>query len=125
MSDNTPAEAPKANAFMNAPESKKLLTVIGVYCGIIANLLISTSNATVLPAAAADIGGMDIYGLAQSISSVLSVALMPVFGFIAARNPHLKRILCTIGLAGGACVLLLFLSVWANDAFWCEPLPPT
>ena len=30
MSDNTSAEAPKANAFMNAPESKKLLTVIGV-----------------------------------------------------------------------------------------------
>ena len=107
MPENTAEQVQQTNAFMRAPEGKKLLTVIGVYCGIIANLLISTSNATVLPAAAADIGGMDIYGLAQSISSVLSVALMPVFGFIAARNPHLKRILCTIGLAGGACVLLV------------------
>ena len=124
MNEKETAEVKETNAFMRAPESKKFLTVIGVYCGIIANLLISTSNATVLPAAAAEIGGMDIYGLAQSISSVLSVALMPVFGFIAARNPHLKRILCTIGLAGGACVLLVraiatnMMMIVVANVFW-------
>ena len=53
MNEKETAEVKETNAFMRAPESKKFLTVIGVYCGIIANLLISTSNATVLPAAPA------------------------------------------------------------------------
>lgn len=97
----------KANPFLDAPNSKKLMTVIGVYCGVIANLLVSMTNSTLFPAAAADIGGMEIYGLAQGISGILSVASMPIFGFIAARNPHLKRTLLALGLGVGAIVVLI------------------
>lgn len=94
------------NPFQQAPNAKKMCTLVGVYLGVIANLMVSTTNATLLPAAAADIGGMGIYGLAQSISGVLGVCAMPIFGFIAARNPHLKRTLLGSGLAVGALVIL-------------------
>ena len=97
----------KLNAFQAAPNSKKLMTVIGVYCGVFANLLVSMTNSTLFPAAAAEIGGMEIYGLAQGISGILSVCAMPIFGFIAARNPHLKRTLLALGLGVGAIVLLI------------------
>ena len=83
------------------------MTVIGVYCGVFANLLVSMTNSTLFPAAAAEIGGMEIYGLAQGISGILSVCAMPIFGFIAARNPHLKRTLLALGLGVGAIVLLI------------------
>lgn len=114
----------KANPFLDAPNSKKLMTVIGVYCGVIANLLVSMTNSTLFPAAAADIGGMEIYGLAQGISGILSVASMPIFGFIAARNPHLKRTLLALGLGVGAIVVFvravapsMMVIIFAN-VFW-------
>ena len=97
----------KQNAFQAAPNSKKLMTVIGVYCGVIANLLVSMTNSTLFPAAAADIGGMEIYGLAQGVSGIIGVCAMPIFGFIAARNPHLKRPLLALGLGVGAIVLCI------------------
>ena len=97
----------KQNAFQAASNSKKLMTVIGVYCGVIANLLVSMTNSTLFPAAAADIGGMEIYGLAQGVSGIIGVCAMPIFGFIAARNPHLKRTLLALGLGVGAIVLLI------------------
>ena len=97
----------KQNAFQAAPNSKKLMTVIGVYCGVMANLLVSMTNSTLFPAAAADIGGMEIYGLAQGVSGILGVCAMPIFGFIAARNPHLKRTLLGLGLGIGAIVLIV------------------
>ena len=53
-------ERTSGNVFLDAPNNKKLMTVIGVYCGVLANLLVSTSNSTLFPAAAADIGGMEI-----------------------------------------------------------------
>ena len=101
------ASETKLNAFQAAPSSKKLMTVIGVYFGVIANLLVSMTNSTLFPAAAAEIGGMEIYGLAQGISGILSVCAMPIFGFIAARNPHLKRTLLALGLGVGAVVILI------------------
>ncbi len=96
-----------SNPFLEAPNIKKLLTVIGVYCGVMANLLVSTTNSTLFPAAAAEIGGMEIYGLAQGVSGIIGVVAMPIFGFIAARNPAMKRILCGGSLGVGAAVLLV------------------
>ena len=100
-------ERTSGNVFLDAPNNKKLMTVIGVYCGVLANLLVSTSNSTLFPAAAADIGGMEIYGLAQGVSGILGVIAMPIFGFIAARNPAMKRWLCGGSLGIGALVLLV------------------
>lgn len=83
------------------------MMIVGIYLGVIANLLVSTTNSLVFPAAAADIGGMEIYGLAQGISGILSVCAMPIFGFIGARNPAMKRVLCGGALGVGAVVLII------------------
>lgn len=97
MTEAVQSEGKLANPFMDAPNAKKMMTLIAVYLGVMANLMVSTTNSIVFPAAAAEIGGMEIYGLAQGISGILSVCVMPIFGFIAARNPATKRL-----LAGGA-----------------------
>lgn len=112
------------NPFQAAPNSKKMLTLFSVYLGVIANLMVSSTNATLLPTAAADIGGMEIYGLAQSIAGVLGVCAMPIFGFIGARNPHLKRTLMGAGLGIGALVILAralapnFWVIIVANVFW-------
>lgn len=123
--ENNQAQAEKpANPFQSAPNSKKMMTLIGVYLGVVANLLVSNTNSLVLPAAAAEIGGMEIYGLAQAVSGIIGVCAMPIFGFIAARNPEAKRLLLGGGLAVGAAVLLvrafavnIWMIIFAN-VFW-------
>ena len=122
MSENV--QAVPENPFMRASRSKKMMTLVAVYLGVMANLMVSTTNATVFPAAAAEIGGMEIYGLAQGISGILSVCVMPIFGFIAARNPAMKRLLAGGAFAAGALVLLvrvfapsMMVIIFAN-VFW-------
>ena len=123
MTDTATAQ-PAVNPFQAAPNSKKLLAVVGVYLGVMANMLVSTTNSTMLPAAAAEIGGMDIYGLAQGISGILSVCIMPIYGFIGARNPHLKRPLAGVSLLIGAAVLLVrvfapsMMAIIVANVFW-------
>lgn len=95
------------DVFQNVPNSKKMMTIVGIYLGIIANLLVSTTNSMVFPAAAAEIGGMEIYGLAQGVSGIIGCCAMPIFGFIGARNPAMKRILAGGGLLVGSIVLLI------------------
>lgn len=81
------------NPFETAPKGKKLQTVIAVYIAMITSIFISSSTSILLPAAAKEIGGLDIYPLATSIAGCLGIALMPMYGFIAARNPSIKRTL--------------------------------
>ena len=84
-----------------------MLTLVGIYLALVVNLMTSTTNATVFPAAAADIGGMDIYGLAQGVSGILSVCIMPIYGALGACRPALERILCGGSLMVGAAVLFV------------------
>lgn len=112
------------NPFLDAPNAKKMMTVIGLYLAVIANMLVSNTNSVMLPAAAADIGGMDIYGLAQGVSGIIGVCAMPIYGFIGARNPASKRLLAGGSLVVGALVLLIrgiatnmFMIIAAN-IFW-------
>lgn len=122
MSENV--QALPENPFMKASEGKKKMTLVAVYLGVMANLMVSTTNATVFPAAAAEIGGMEIYGLAQGISGILSVCAMPIFGFIAARNPAMKRLLAGGAFAAGALVLLVrvfapsMMAIIVANVFW-------
>ncbi len=81
------------NPFLDAPNAKKMMTVIGLYLAVIANMLVSNTNSVMLPAAAADIGGMDIYGLAQGVSGIIGVCAMPIYGFIGAQ-PGLQAVAC-------------------------------
>ena len=97
--------AAAVNPFLSASSNKKRMTLIGLYLAVIANMLVSNTNSTMLPAAAADIGGMDIYGLAQAVSGIIGVCAMPIYGFLGARNPALKRWLAGGSLLVGAAVL--------------------
>ncbi len=94
------------NPYQQATQTQKMLMLFALYLGIIANLMVSSTNATLLPIAAQEFDSYEIYGLAQSIAGVLGVCAMPIFGFIAARNPHLKRQLMSLGLLIGALVIL-------------------
>ena len=112
------------NPYQNQPQGKKMMTLVGIYLAIIGNLMVSTTTATMLPAAAAEIGGMEIYGVAQSISGVLSIVLMPIFGFLAAHNPAKKPLYTAGALLVGAIVILaralapnMFVIIFAN-VFW-------
>ena len=121
---NKPVDAEEHNAFKDAPSKRKLFTVIAVYLGLFGNLMCSTSNSVMFPAAAAEIGGMDIYGLAQGISGILGVCAMPIFGFIGARNPAAKRWMAGGAVAVGALVLFIrgiapnMLVIIAANFFW-------
>lgn len=79
------------NPYAKNSLSRKMLTVFGVYIGLITAITISMGNSVLLPMAAKDIGGMDIYSLAATLGGVISVGAMPLFGYLAARLPHIRR----------------------------------
>lgn len=92
------------NPFLSAPKHKKTLTLIGLYLGIVASLLNSSSTSVILPIAAMEIGGQDIYPLVNVIGNLL-ICAMPVYGFFCAKNPGYKRPLICVSFVVGAAVL--------------------
>jgi len=62
------------NVFLSAPEYKKRLTIVGLYIGVLVAIFTSGSLSTLLTAAAADIGGMELFPLASTISGLISIA---------------------------------------------------
>lgn len=97
----------KANAYAAAPARKRMLTLVGIYIAALATRFISTGSFTVLPMAAADIGGMEIYPLASNIMGLLSICAMPVYGYLGSRFPAVKPRLLAGSLALGAAVLFI------------------
>jgi MFS family permease len=109
------------NPYSKAPANRKLLTLIGIYVAALVTRFISTGTFTLLPMMANDIGGVDIYPLASSITGLLSICAMPVFGYLGSRNPLLKRTLLIGSLLVGVVVLItvslassMFLVIFAN-----------
>jgi MFS family permease len=94
------------NAFQKAPNAKKWMTLIGIYLALIASLMVSVTNSVMLPIAAAEIGGMDIYSVAANIGGVVGIAAMPLFGFFGAKNPAIKRLLVVFSMACGVVCML-------------------
>ena len=92
------------NPFLEAPKSKKMITLIGLYVGIVASLLQSSSTSVILPIAAQEIGGQDIYPLCNVVGNLL-ICAMPVYGFLCAKNPGIKRPLICFSFLVGAIVL--------------------
>ena len=77
---------------------RKLAAVIAVYLAAAFSIMISSGGSTMLPVAAKGIGGADIYTLALTLPGVIGIALMPLFGFLSAKNPGLTRPLFVVGL---------------------------
>lgn len=93
------------NPFLAAPNSKKTITLVGIYIAILASLIQSNTMSTMLPLAAAEIGGTDYYSLASNVSGVVGIVLMPLWGYLCAKAPHLKRPLFTVSLLIGAATI--------------------
>ncbi|MDR2379738.1 MAG: MFS transporter [Bifidobacteriaceae bacterium] len=92
------------NPFENAPASKKLLTLAGIYVAMVAAMCQSSGVSTLLPAAAADVGQAELYPLASTLGGAVSVIVMPLYGWLAARNPAGKRMIMVASLVIGAAV---------------------
>lgn len=58
-----------------------------------------------LPAAALEIGGEDIYSLVATLSGTVSVIAMPLFGYFSAKNPAIKPKLFSISMILSAIVI--------------------
>jgi MFS family permease len=97
----------QGNPFAEAPANRKLVTLIGVYVAALTTRLISTGMFTVLPMAVSDIGGETIYPLASTVGGLLGIIAMPLYGYLGARNPWLKRPLLQCSLLVGIVVLLV------------------
>jgi MFS family permease len=95
------------NPFSRAPAAKKRMTLVGIYVAALVTRFISTGSFTLLPMAAQDIGGMDIYPLASTLGGLLSICAMPLFGYFGSRDPSLKRPLLLASLLVGAVVMLI------------------
>ncbi|HWQ78847.1 MAG TPA: MFS transporter [Anaerovoracaceae bacterium] len=83
------------------------MSVIAVYLAVVTSILVSSGASTLLPAAAQQIGGMDIYSMAMTLSGVSSVALMPLYGYMGARYPAVKRPLFAASLLIAAVCIFL------------------
>ena len=84
----------------------KVFTLIALYTGMLGMLLNAGSTSTMLPAAALDIGGQDIYSLVNTLGGVIGAVAMPLYGFFSAKYPRSKPILFGVSLVVSALVIL-------------------
>jgi MFS family permease len=89
------------NPFQDAPMSKKVMTLIGIYIAQTVSIVVSSGSGTLLPIAAGEVGGMDIYPLANTVIGLCGVCAMPLFGYLGAKNPSLRRKLFSFSLLVG------------------------
>lgn len=94
------------NPFANAPSMRKMLMLVGIYVCVVGTIFQSATASTLLPTAAAEIGGADIYAVANTLPSVVGVVAMPLWGFFAAKNPAMKRMLFVVSMLAGVICLL-------------------
>lgn len=110
------------NPFLQASNGKKMLTLIGIYVCTAFAIMHSSGASIVYPMAAGEFDAISgtgeaikIYSLASSLSGPVSVILMPVWGYIAARSPHLKVPLLAGSVIFGAVVI--FVRAISTDIF--------
>lgn len=108
------------NAFQNAPESKKRITLIAIYCALFGATMVSAVQSTMLPLAAKDIGGEDIYSLTNVVISLVSVIAMSLYGFFASKDPSAKVKLFSFSLIAGGLVFLIRLFI---QSMWLIVIP--
>lgn len=98
-------EAP-VNPYAAAARSRKMLTLVGIYVCVVGCIFQSATASTLLPVAAAEIGGLDYYSLANTLNGAVGVVAMPLWGLLAAKNPAAKRPLFLLSMASGLVCLV-------------------
>jgi MFS family permease len=112
------------NAFLDAPSSKKWLTLFGLYLALITQLFTSVTFSSWLRTAQLEFADGSLYILAMSIGGVLGLIAMPLYGYFGARNPAIKRTLICVSLLMGVLVLLgrsvapNMMTIALVSAFW-------
>jgi len=104
------------NPYQNNSTGKKMLTVIAVYIGVFVGMITSIGNGILLPVAAEEIGGADIYSLGATLGGVVSVGAMPLFAYISAKNPHIRSKGLALSFIAG--VLCVALRAFAPNMMW-------
>lgn len=107
MTDAAAQTEGKLNVFQSAPNAKKTITLIGIYIAILGSLIQSNTQSTLLPLAAAELGGTDYYSLASNIVGVVGIILMPLWGYFCAKAPWIKRPLFVVSMLIGALTIFL------------------
>ena len=95
-----------ANPFFTAPSNKKRITLVGLYVAVIGSIMQSSTLSIMLPVAAQEIGGIEYYSLANTVTGVVSIAAMPLWGYIGTRSPAAKVPLFAASLAAGVVCLI-------------------
>lgn len=98
----TSTQATTGNIYLSSPNAKKIIMLVGIYVAILGSLIQSNTMSTMLPLAAAEIGGTDYYSLASNISGVVGIILMPLWGYLCARAPQIKTPLFAVSMIVGA-----------------------
>ncbi|MDR1933848.1 MAG: MFS transporter [Spirochaetales bacterium] len=112
------------NPFQEAPQSKKMTTIVALYLALICNTFISTSFSGMLPLAAGEFKDGAIWPLAMAIGGILGLCIMPIFGYIGAKNPAIKRPFVSVSLVIGAAVLIArgsaqnMMTIVVASVFW-------
>ncbi|MDR2715384.1 MAG: MFS transporter, partial [Coriobacteriaceae bacterium] len=112
------------NAFQEAPQAKKMLTLFGLYVALIAQLCTSVTFSGWLRTAQLEFTDGQLYILAMSIGGILGLIAMPLYGYFAAKNPAIKRPLIVASLLIGVIVLLgramapNMMTIVLVSAFW-------
>lgn len=107
MENELTSKSTLTNPFTEAPDGKKRLILFAIFVAILGSMMQSSTLSTMLPMAAGEIGGKDYYSLASTIGAPLSIAAMPLWGYIAARSPHLKVPLFMVSMAAGMVTMVL------------------
>jgi MFS family permease len=94
------------NAFQAAPQAKKMFTLVGLYVGLIAQLMTSVTFSSWLRTAQLEFSDGYLYIFAISVGGILGLIAMPLFGYFGAKNPAVKKPLICVSLLLGLIVLL-------------------
>ena len=70
--------------------TKKLLLLAAMYLSAIGTMVFSGTDSVLLPKAAEQFGALDYYSVALPLSSIVTIVMMPLSGFLMARNPTIK-----------------------------------
>ncbi len=108
----TSANAPEPEAETEAaapllgdlPNGKKYLLLAVMYVAAFSTMVFSGSDSILLPKAGEALGALDYYSVALPLSSIVTIVMMPLTGFLMARNPGIKirlfAILWAVAVAG-------------------------
>lgn len=101
-----------------------MLTLIGLYAAMIIQLCTSVTLSGWMRTAQVQFSDGELYVLAMSISGILGLIAMPLYGYFGARNPAQKRLIITISLLLGVIVLVgravapNMMTIVIVSAFW-------